>query len=112
MESFESIIVSICVFGSGVLVIFIIAKYNYLLKRALAEKGIVPTTIKISYSEIACIVIGIGIGLGISSIFTIMNLSEDTMDLLIWAVILIGGGLGLFAAHFIRQRSERGDQRQ
>jgi uncharacterized membrane-anchored protein len=112
MENFEGIIVSICVFGSGVLVIFIIAKYNYLLKRALAEKGIVPNTIKINYSEIACIVMGIGIGLGTSSIFTAMNLSEDTMDLLIWAVILMGGGLGLLAAHFIRQKSESGKNRQ
>lgn len=108
MENFENIIVSICVFGSGVLVIFILAKYNYLLKRALAEKGIAPNKIKISYLEIACIIIGIGIGLGTSSIFTVMNLSEDTMDLLIWAVILLGGGLGLFAAHFIRQKSESG----
>jgi hypothetical protein len=111
MENLESIIVSICVFGSGVWVIFIIARYNYLLKKALAEKGIVPNTVKISYLEIACIVTGIGIGLGISSIFTAMNIAEDTMDLLIWAVILMGGGLGLFAAHFIRQKSESGEQR-
>jgi len=111
MESFENIIVSISVFGSGVLVIFIIAKYNFLLKRALAEKGIIPNTIKISYSEIACIVIGIGIGIGTSSVFTLVNLSKDATDLLTWAVILIGGGLGLFAAHFIRQKNESGKQR-
>lgn len=111
MENFESIVVSICVFGSGVLVIFIIARYNYLLKKALAEKGIVATTRKINYAEIGCIVIGIAIGLGTSSIFTAMNLSEDAMDLLIWAVILVGGGLGLFAAHFIREKGERGKDR-
>lgn len=110
MENFENILVSIFVFGSVISIVFILAKYNYLLKRELAEKGIAPTKIKISYSEIACIVIGVGIGLGVSSIFTVMDLSEDTMDLLIWAVLLIGGGLGLFAAHVIRQKSEGGKQ--
>lgn len=110
MESFENIVLSITVFGSGVLVIFIIAKYNYLLKRALAEKGMTPTSLKINYSEMACIVMGIGLGLGVSSLVTVTDLSEDTMDLLVWAIILMGGGLGLFAAHFIRQKSESGKQ--
>lgn len=109
METLENIIVLFFVFGSGVLVIFIVVRYNYLLKKDLAAKGIVPTRVRISYSEIACIVVGIGIGLGASSIFTVMSLSEDTMDLLIWAVTLMGGGLGLFAAHFIRQKIERGN---
>src|SRR5882762_5047321 len=111
MESIENIIVSICVFGSGALVIFIIARYNYLLKKALADRGIVPNKIKISYSEIACIVIGIALGIGVSSAFTVIDLSEDTMDLLVWSVILIGGGLGLFAAQVVRQKSESGEQR-
>ncbi|MBX2965079.1 MAG: hypothetical protein KF845_02955 [Cyclobacteriaceae bacterium] len=107
MENLENIILSLCMFGSAVLVIYILARYNYLLKKALAEKGIAPTKIKISYSEIACVVIGIAAGIGASSIFTVMNLSEDTTDLLVWSVILIGGGLGLFGAHFIRQKQER-----
>ena len=107
MENFENIVVSFCVFGSGVLVIFIVAKYYYLLQKALAERGIVASKTKLNYAETACIVIGTGFGLGVSSLFTLMDLSEDTMDLLIWAVILIGGGLGLLAAHFIRQKTER-----
>lgn len=110
MESLESILVSICVFGSAVLIVFIIAKYNYLLKKSLAEKGIAPNSIRIQYAEIACIVMGIGAGLGTSSLFTSMRLSEDTLELLIWAVIVMGGGLGLFGAHFIRQNGERSRQ--
>lgn len=111
MESIENIIVSFCVFGSGALVIFFIARYNYLLKKALADKGIVPNSIKINYSEVACIVIGIAVGIGASSVFTVMDLSEDTTDLLVWSVILIGGGLGLFAAQFVHQKSASGEQR-
>lgn len=112
MENMDNIIASVFVFGSGVLVIFIVARYNYLLKRTLAEKGLTPEKPGTNYLEIACITIGIGIGLGVSSIFTLMDLSEDTMDLLVWAVILIFGGLGLFAAHFIRQKNESGKQGQ
>jgi hypothetical protein len=109
METLENIIAATFVFGSGVLVVFIIARYNYLVKKALVEKGIASAGVKIRYSEIACIVVGIGVGLGVSSVFTIMNLPEDTMDLLVWSVITVGGGVGLFGAHFIRQKAERGE---
>jgi hypothetical protein len=111
MEALETAALSICVFGSGVLVIFFIARYNYLIKKALAEKGIAPTKIRVSYSEIASIVVGISLGLAASSVFTIMDLSEDTTDTLVWSVILMGAGLGLFGAHLVRQHSERGEQR-
>lgn len=108
MENIETIIISLFAFSALVLIIFIIAKYHYLLKKVLAEKGVAATKVKINYSEIGCIVIGIALGLGVSSIFTVMNLSEDTADLLIWSIILIGGGLGLLGAHVVRQKTERG----
>ena len=106
MESIQIIVISFFAFSTLVLIIFIIAKYHYLLKKVLAEKGVAASKIKINYSEIGCIVIGLAIGLGASSVFTVMNLSEDTADLLIWSVILIGGGLGLLGAHFIRQKQK------
>jgi hypothetical protein len=105
----ENVILSICVFGSAVLAVLILARYNYLIKKALAEKGIASAKIQVNYSEIAAIVMGISIGLGASSIFTMMDLSEDTMDVLVWATILMGAGLGLFGAHLVRQKS--GEQR-
>jgi len=107
MNGLENIFLSICVFGSAVFVIFILAKYNYLIKKALAEKGIETSKSKVRYIEIGCIVLGIGIGLGISSVFTLMNLPEDTTDLLIYATIMVCGGLGLIAAHVIRRKFER-----
>jgi hypothetical protein len=109
MENLENILMMITVFGSGILVIYILARYNYLVKKALAEKGITPTTLKISYPEIGSIVIGLGLGLAGSSVFTLFELAEDTMDLLVWSVILVGGGLGLFYAQKIRQRLEKGE---
>jgi len=107
MEGFESIVMCISVFGSAVLVIFIIAKYNYLIKKAYAEKGMEGSGNKVNYKEIGCIVAGIAIGLGASSIFTIMVLPEETMELLVYATILLGGGGGLFAAQATRKKVER-----
>jgi hypothetical protein len=106
MQSLETIFLSIAIFGSGVLVIFIIAKYSYLTKKAFAEKGMPGNGSKMSYSEIACMVIGIALGLAASSVFTVMDLPEDTMDMLIYATILVGGGFGLLSAHFIRKKGE------
>lgn len=107
MQSLETIFLSIAIFGSGVLVIFIIAKYSYLTKKVFAEKGMPDNGNRMSYSEMACIVIGIALGLGASSVFTTMDLAEDTMDMLIYATILVGAGLGLLGAHFIRKKGER-----
>ena len=107
MENIESMAVIISIFGSAVLVIFVLAKYNYLIKKAYAEKGLQASGKRVNYMEIGCIVIGIAIGLGTSSIFTVMPLAEDTMELLIYSTILLGGGLGLLAAHYRRNKGER-----
>ncbi|WP_282079094.1 DUF6249 domain-containing protein [Aquimarina algiphila] len=92
-----------------VVMVFIVAKYNYLIKKAMIEKGLVPeqSQSKFKYIDIGCIVFGLGIGLLFSSIFTSMDLTEDTTDLLVWGTILIFGSAGLVAAHFIRKRLER-----
>ncbi len=107
MEHFESIFMGLCVFGSGVLVVFILAKYNYLIKKTILEKGDSLPENKVSYRDIGCIVLGTGAGLGMSAVFTEMNLSEDTTDLLVYSVILIGGGIGLLTAHFLRSKDEK-----
>ncbi|SEJ25128.1 hypothetical protein SAMN05216327_107351 [Dyadobacter sp. SG02] len=107
MQSLETIFLSIAIFGSGVLVIFIIAKYSYLTKKVFAEKGMTGSVNRMSYAEIACIVIGIALGLGASSVFTTIDLPEDAMDMLVYATILAGAGLGLLGAHFIRKKGER-----
>lgn len=109
MAPLENIVLTISLFISAVLVIFIIAKYNYLIRKAMIEKGTEVDKRKMNYLDSGCIVLGVGVGLGISSVFTVMDLSEDTMDLLIYSVILICGGLGLVAAHLIRAKYEKGE---
>lgn len=106
MENLESVIVSFSIFGSVVGVVFILARYNYMIKKVYAEKGVLSSIQKTSYTEVAWIIIGIAFGLGVSSVFTAMALPEETMELLIYATILMGGGLGLLAAQSHRNKRE------
>jgi hypothetical protein len=91
------------------LVVLIIARYTYLIKRTMIEKGVYVEhkNTKFKYLDVGCIVFGLGIGLLVSSIFTTLDLLEDTMDLLVWGTILIFGAAGLVVAHFIRKRLEK-----
>ncbi len=92
-----------------ILIVFIIARYTYLLKKMMIDKGVYldQKTTKFKYLDVGCIVFGLGIGLFVSSIFTTMDLLEDTMDLLVWGTILVFGAAGLIVAHFIRKRLEK-----
>jgi hypothetical protein len=87
-------------------IVFIIARYNYLIKKAMIEKGLTSNQrdVKGKFLDLGCIVVGLGIGFLVSSIYTEMDLKEDTADLLIWGTISIFGGSSLIIAHFIRNR--------
>lgn len=108
MEIGSAIVIGASLVISIVLVVFFLSKYNYLIKKELIQKGEgyqLPKN-KFRFLELGCLLVGLGAGLGVSSIFTLMNLSEDTLDLLVWATILIFGGAGLVAAHYIRRKQE------
>lgn len=110
MELGSAIVIGASLVISIVLVVFFLSKYNYLIKKELIQKGQgyeLPTS-KFRFLELGCLLIGLGLGLGFSSIFTLMDLTEDTLDLLVWATILIFGGIGLVAAYFIRRKQEGG----
>lgn len=97
-------------FTALVLVVYFLAKYSYLTKKALAESGHdidFGKGNRYIYQDIACIVIGLGLGLGVSSIISVFNLSEDTMDLLIYGTISLFTGIGLLFAHFLRKSNNR-----
>lgn len=106
MESTKDLLMGLGMLTGIVSIVFIIARYTYLIKKAMIDRGLTSGASgrKLRYLDIGSIIIGLGIGLMVSSIFTMMDLSEDTMDLLVWGTILIFGSIGLIAAHFIRRK--------
>ncbi len=108
MKDYNEAIMFIAIILALLLIVFIIARYTYLVKKEMIKQGIYleNRTVKYKYLDIGCIVFGLGIGLLVSSIFTSMSLTEDTTDLLVWGTILIFGAAGLVVAHFIRKKLE------
>lgn len=72
----------------------------------MAENGIqAPKAItKSRLMHIGGILIGLGVGLMASSVFTLMDLNENTADLLIWGTIVLFGGFGLIVAHLLDEK--------
>jgi len=108
MEEYTEIFMFVGIILGVLLLVFIVARYNYLIKKEMINKGIYleNRSTKYKYLDIGCIVFGLGVGLLVSSIFTSVDLTEDTTDLLVWGTILLFGAAGLVAAHFIRKKLE------
>ena len=106
MEHLDETLGGLIIVTGAVLIVFIIARYTYLVKRAMIEKGlpVERTDHKLKYLDLGCMVLGLGLGLLASSALIYMDLKEDAMDLLIWGTILVFGAIGLITAHFIRNR--------
>lgn len=102
----QDIIFGLAFFMLVITVVFIITRYTYLIRKAMAEHGLqTPKTItKSRLMHFGGILIGLGIGLMVSSVFTVMELSEDTSDLLIWGTIVLFGGFGLIVAHVLDEK--------
>ncbi|MEM6686648.1 MAG: hypothetical protein AAF617_12775 [Bacteroidota bacterium] len=109
METTGDIIVMTS-FALGIVgIIFILARYNYLIKKAMIERGLTQelSNTNTRFVDAGCIVFGLGIGMIISSFFTELDIAEGTMELIVWGIILICGGLGVIGAHFLRKRMEK-----
>ena len=106
MEHIQEALGGLFLMAGVVAIVYIITRYSYLIKKAMIEKGLAnpETSKKMQYLDIGCIALSLGLGLIVSTIFTSMELTEDTADLLIWGTILIFGALGLLVAHWLRKR--------
>ena len=86
--------------GGAVLIVYFIARYSFLTKKMLAEKGLLdqrsPT--RFTKQDMAYITVGLGIGLFISAGLSQMDIRQDTFDLLSWGIILLFGALGQIIA--------------
>ena len=86
-----------------VLIVWIIAKYTYLIKKTLADQGLAGKASgpKISKMDVIFSVAGIGIGLLMVAYLSSMSIEEDILDPLSWGIILICASAGLFVANKI-----------
>lgn len=105
-EAIQEVIFGVSFFLLITVVVFIIAHYTYLIRKAMANNGLKPSPLfsKKRLLHSGGILIGLGVGLMISSIFTLFELAEDTADLLIWGTIILFGGLGLIAANLLEDK--------
>ncbi|UBZ15167.1 hypothetical protein LDL77_05480 [Flagellimonas marinaquae] len=110
MENVQDALGALVLMSGLVVIVYIIARYTYLVKKAMIENGLaIPTKSKrLMFIDMGCILGGIGLGLLVSSMFSVMDLDENTTDLLVWGTILIFGAVGMVLAQFLRNKF--GDQ--
>ncbi|RXG12865.1 hypothetical protein DSM03_10810 [Leeuwenhoekiella aestuarii] len=108
MENIQEALGALFLMAGVVAIVYIIARYTYLIKKAMIEKGLAnpESSKKMQYLDIGCIVLSLGLGIMVSTFFTTMELTEDAADLLIWGTILVFGAIGLLAAHWLRKRTK------
>lgn len=108
MEQIQQAVGVLFLMAGIVSIVYIIARYSYLIKKAMIEKGLAnpETSKKMQYLDVGCILLSLGIGLMVSTIFTTLKLNEDTADLLIWGTILVFAAIGLLLAHWLRKRTK------
>ncbi len=109
MENFTELGGGLIIVTGFIVIVYIIARYTYFIKKLMIERGLTGSSNsgRFKYIDAACIVLGLGIGILVSAIYTTFPLTEDTMDLLIWGTILVFGALGLLIAHYLRRRVEK-----
>lgn len=100
MERLAEALGGLIIVGGAVLMVYFIARYTYLIKKMLAEKGLLQNRpeVRVTKIDVAYVTMGIGFGLLISAGLSLLPLSEDTMDLLAWGIVLISGAMGLMIA--------------
>ena len=83
-----------------VLIVYFIARYTFLIKKMLAEKGMLENRreSRLTKLDIAYVTVGLGIGLLMAAGLSFLELPPNTMDLLTWGIVLISGALGLIVA--------------
>ncbi len=100
MEQLEDIFAGLTFASALVLIVYFIARYTFLIKKMLADKGILeprPES-RITKLDIAYLGLGIGVGLLLSAGLSTFAIEEKTLNLLVWAIVLLCGSGGLLMA--------------
>ena len=100
MEQLAETLGGLIIVTGIVLIVYFIGRYTFLIKKMLAEKGLLSqnTEARFTKIEIAYTIIGVGFGLLAAAGLSLLELSEDTLDYLTWGIVLISGAIGLLLA--------------
>lgn len=100
------VLIPVAFFTMITLVVYFTARFNYLTKKEVLEKGgdVEMAKRRFPFFELGITVIGIGVGLIFAVIPQSMNLPENIQGLFTGASILIFGGAGIVTSFFIRKK--------
>lgn len=111
MHNDIALLIPIFAILGGITMIIFIRRYEYLEKQQMIEKGMDPTDfMKVKKSSgwgavrFAFTAIGVGLGIFIASVLDSWGMDDDTVYP---AMILIMGGIGLFAGTHYSKNQER-----
>lgn len=99
-QSINELVGGLILMSGFVAIVYFIARYTFLIKKMLIEKGITKegTGQSITKQDVAYVLAGLGVGLLITAGLSLLELSENTMDLLGWGTVLICSSIGLLVA--------------
>lgn len=100
MEQLSEILGGLILVTGAVLMVYFIARYTYLIKKMLIEKGVFErrSEAQITKVDVAYVMVGVGVGLLLAALLSLLQLPETTMDLLAWGAVLLSGAAGLLFA--------------
>ncbi len=104
-QSINEILGGLIIVTGFVVITYFIARYTYLIRKMLVEKGISreKSGQGITKKDVAYVVVGLGVGLLITGGLSLLDFEENTLDLLGWGVVLISGAVGLMIASKSKQ---------
>lgn len=105
MEQIYELLGGFIIILGAVSIVYIIAKYTWLIKKMMLEKGIKPQPLlqNVNILDVGIILFFLGLGVLLCAFYPSLNLDEDTTDLLVWGTILIAGSLGPLSIHLLRK---------
>lgn len=87
-------------------IVFILAKYNFLVKKAMYENNATPPdpSVRLTAIDFGFVLVGIGFGLGVATLFILFELKPIVEELVLYIFPLVFGGLSLVVSYLFKKK--------